>query len=116
MTDAVRLNKWTERMRICLSRLSSPPAVQISYLQDLGVGDLADELALEFDDTLRPLAPLLEQLSGAQQILLGLRRIDCALNDPDLAWTFEDLAASPAWIEIRALASSALHANWEIVS
>lgn len=41
---------------VSLRRLAAPATDQIEYLTSLGVADLADELALEFDDLYRPIA------------------------------------------------------------
>jgi hypothetical protein len=41
-----------------LERLAAPAEEQVAYLQNLGVGDCADELALELDDVARVLPAL----------------------------------------------------------
>lgn len=90
-----------------LERLGAEPSVQIAYLTSLGVGDLSDELALEFDDYYRPKAADLANLSP--ECAKACARLDCLLSDGRLDWTFEGLG-SPEWVRIRDVAKTALAA------
>lgn len=95
-------------MRVSLQRLASPASAQVSYLHDLGVGDLADELALEFDAVFQPLSALLRQTPQFSPWLAVLQRLDSALDDDELTWRSDSLTFSPAWEQIRRLAADAL--------
>lgn len=91
-----------------LDRLAAHATEQVEYLVAIGVADLADELALEFDDLHRPLAAELSQLSPACSA--ACQELDRELSSARLGWTFADLE-SPEWEEVRttaAIASAAL--------
>lgn len=112
MSGITPLEVWSEQAKTCLERLSNLPEAQIAYLEKLGVADLADELALEFDGAFRPLAPLLEEIPEAWGLLSALRRVDSALSVQDLQWEAAALTSSPSLAKIRRLASSALDEAW----
>lgn len=86
---------------VSLRRLAAPATDQIEYLTSLGVADLADELALEFDDLYRPIARDLDQVSA--ESAATCRDLDHMLSSDQLGWTFADLE-SAEWGLIRATA------------
>lgn len=90
-----------------LGRLAAPASDQIDYLTALGVADLADELALEFDDLYRSRASLLEE--AAPEAAAACRELDRMLSNDQLGWTLADLE-SPEWHGIRATAAAAYSA------
>lgn len=94
----------TRALVASLGRLAAPATDQIEYLTSLGVADLADELALEFDDLYRPMAMLLEQVSP--ESAAACRELDLLLSSDQLGWTFADLE-SAEWGLIRATAAAA---------
>lgn len=94
----------TQAFAASLARLAAPVNEQIAYLTSLGLADLADELALEFDDLYRPIAGELEQISPASAA--ACRELDHLLSNDQLGWTFLDLE-SDQWELIRATAASA---------
>lgn len=98
---------WLLPLAASLQRLAAPASEQVEYLAALGVGDLADELALEFDDLYRPLAARLDEFSPG--LSLACQELDRRLASQHLGWTFTDLG-SPGWAEVRATAAAALAA------
>lgn len=90
-----------------LGRLAAPPSEQIEYLTTLGVADLVDELALEFDSYYRPCTRQLERTSPDAAV--ACREIDRMLSSRRLGWYFVDLD-SPEWEAIRAVAKVAVAA------
>lgn len=90
-----------------LQRLAAPASEQVEYLSALGVGELTDELALEFDDLYRPLAARLVETSPG--LSLACQQLDRMLASQHLKWTFADLG-SPEWAEVRRTAAAALSA------
>ena len=94
----------TQAFAASLGRLAASANEQIAYLTSLGVADLADELALEFDDLYRPIARELEQVSTASAA--AFRELNHLLSNDQLGWTFADLE-SAEWESIRATAASA---------
>jgi hypothetical protein len=87
-----------------VARLAMPPTEQVAYLASLGVGRLADELALEFDDAYQPVAPLLEELDAPEELRGDLKSLDRALTSDDIEWPIAAVGESAAWAEIRYLA------------
>jgi hypothetical protein len=112
--DGADLRVWSALPKSSVQRLASPAEVQVAYIRDeLGVGDMADELALEFDDAFRPVAPLLGEIPETRGLLSALRRVDSALEGlDDSDWTADALRTSPRWAEVRRLASAALDERW----
>lgn len=94
----------TQAFVASLSRLAAPAPDQIEYLASLGVADLTDELALEFDDLYRPIARDLEQISP--ESASACRELDRMLSSDKLGWTFADLE-SAEWESIRTTAAAA---------
>jgi hypothetical protein len=66
-----------------LGRLAAPAPDQIEHLTVLGLADLADELALEFDDLYRPRAGQLEDASV--EAAAACRELDRMLSSEQLA-------------------------------
>jgi len=87
-----------------LGRLAASTPDQVEYLTALGVADLADELALEFDDLYRPRVRQLEEVSV--EAAAACRELDRMLSSDQLGWTFADLQSSE-WERIRATAAAA---------
>lgn len=87
-----------------LGRLAAAAPDQIEYLTAVGVADLVDELALEFDDLYRPRAPQLEGASA--EAAAACRELDRMLSSDRLGWSFADLE-STEWEKIRATAAAA---------
>ena len=93
-----------EQLIVAISRLARPAESQIAYLEALGLGTTADELALELDDVVEAALAVPGLLSLRQQSLV--RSLDDQLremSDPERAelWSQQALRTSPAWSEIR---------------
>ena len=100
-------------LRESLERLASPAESQIGFLETLGVGDCADELALEFDGDARVVPALVEFGFATSAQLDAVRAVDIVLrrmSGPENAelWTFAALRNSTGWQEVRKLAQAAL--------
>ena len=98
-----------------LKRLASPPEDQIAYLDSLGAGGLADELALEFDDSYQAVAP---QINHNAQLLLDLKNLDRHLKSMSgehhaSLWRYEALRTAEEWNATRGLASKIL-TEWDL--
>ncbi|MDH2415272.1 hypothetical protein [Nocardioides sp. CER19] len=87
-----------------LDRLAWAASEQTEYLSALGVADLTDELALEFDDIYRPHASQLEAISP--ESAATCQDLQSLLSSDKLGWTFADLQ-SPEWDRVRTLAAAA---------
>lgn len=97
-----------EHLISAVSRLARPAEAQTAYLQSLGPGDSADELALEFDDVRDAVLP---SLSAEQQTMI--RALDVQLDAMSGAenaelWSHQALVTSEAWTRVRALARETL--------
>jgi hypothetical protein len=97
---------FLEGLRSALTRLAARPDKQKRYLTTLGVADMLDELALEFDDMYRVVAPTLAAEFG-EEAAEKCEALDASLRSGSLGWRFADLT-SPEWENIRSLAMSAL--------
>ncbi|RIT59179.1 hypothetical protein D2E95_11685 [Mycobacteroides abscessus] len=87
-------------------RMAASPEIQISYLQELGVG--TDELALEFGSLYVP-----ERLSLTDRqsvYAVDLDRLLTAMSEaPDVGqWSYEGLQSDDRWAEVRLLAAELL--------
>lgn len=109
MSSPVEVGPLVARLVEVLDRLAATPDRQKAYLQQLGVGDSTDELALEFDDAFRPLDPLLRDAGAPDGVRDALRTLDSALARDPLDWTTLSLESS-GWVEVRRLAAQALQA------
>ncbi len=94
-------------LSVAVDRLSSAPDEQKAYLAALGDPGVADELALEFDDSYRPAAPRLVEDPTAGDLLERLAELDAALADPGLPWSLVELDSNVRWARIRDLARRA---------
>jgi hypothetical protein len=96
-------------LRAAVTRLASPADAQIAYLHGIGVGGLADELALEFEDLL---ATHRTTLGPAGQVLTELDQVLERMSGEANAHLWTDLAlqSAPEWREVRDLAAQALTA------
>ncbi len=77
----------------------------------MDVGEVADELALDFDDGYLLLPQFLELrwLSAAVQPAAGeVRRLLDEMSGPGSPWSFEDLRRDVRWSEVRAAAIETL--------
>lgn len=84
-----------------VGRLSKPAQEQIDYLSRLGTADSVDELALEFDDVMKPMQAALIEAGAPEDVVLGLRSLDSSLDADELGWRFEHLTQQDQWQEIR---------------
>ncbi len=96
-----------------LKRLASPPETQIAYLDSLGTGGLADELALEFDDSYQA---VVAQFTHDPQLLLDLEDLNRHLGSMSgeqhaSLWQYEALRTAKEWNTTRSLARKIL-AQW----
>jgi hypothetical protein len=98
------------RLLETVSHLSWPAGQQRSYLSGLVVAPLLDELALEFDDALKPVAARYDEfgVDGPSRTLLA--SIDAALEAMSAAdesvWESAALDTDVRWAAIRGIAAS----------
>lgn len=100
-----------EQLIVAISRLARPAESQIAYLEALGLGTTADELALELDDVAEAALAAPGLLSQRQRSLVS--SLDAQLREmsgPEHTelWSRQALRSSPAWSEIRTQARVAL--------
>jgi hypothetical protein len=96
-----------ELLLASVDHLSSPPELQIEYLESLGAGGLADELGLEFDDVYEA---AVAQIRGDSELRRGLEELNHRLQSISgeqngSKWSYEALRSAPEWQSIRALAA-----------
>ncbi|MBI3298836.1 MAG: hypothetical protein HYZ75_11770 [Elusimicrobia bacterium] len=96
-----------------LGRLAAPAEEQLAYLNSLGTGELADELALELHDDLLAVKGCAEpdlRDSAAMRAVVevddALQRMSGAANER--LWRPEGLRAAEEWAALRLLAAAAL--------
>lgn len=100
-----------EQLIVAISRLARPAEGQIAYLEALGPGTMADELALELDDVAEAAVAVPGLLSQRQEALvraLDVRLREMSGPDRNELWSQQALRASPAWSQVRADARAAL--------
>jgi hypothetical protein len=97
-------------LRAAVVRLAWAGDAQIEYLHDIGVGGLADELALEFDDRFAVHRACPDSLGPAGGVLADLDRALERMSGEANAhlWTDQALSSASEWHEVRALATLAL--------
>jgi len=100
-----------EQLVVAVSRLARPAESQIAYLEALGPGASADELALELDDVADAALAVPGLVSERQQSLV--RALDDRLREMSgrgqgELWSLHALRTSPSWSEVRTLARAAL--------
>ena len=99
------------RLLEAVSHLSWPAEQQRAYLAGLGVSPSLDELALEFDDALKPVAARYDEFGVDRASRTLLTSIDATREawaaEDDPAWEPAALDADPRWARIRGLAASA---------
>ncbi|SHU66786.1 Uncharacterised protein [Mycobacteroides abscessus subsp. abscessus] len=100
------IDNWRDSFVESVVRMAASPEIQISYLQELGVG--TDELALEFGSLYVP-----ERLSLTDRqsvYAVDLDRLLTAMSEaPDVGqWSFEGLQSDDRWAEVRLLAAELL--------
>ncbi len=93
-----------EQLIVAISRLARPAESQIAYLEALGRGTTADELALDLDDVAEAALAVPGLLSPCQRDLV--RSLDDQLREMSgseraALWSRQALRRSPAWSEIR---------------
>lgn len=108
MSTSFDTQGWMARLRATLERLAAPAGDQVAYLEALGTGEVADELALEFDDAFRPLEPALRDEPGTGQLLETLKALDRALTADSLGWSVQEIREQADWTGVRVLAAKAL--------
>jgi hypothetical protein len=102
-----------ERLLSTIQVLAQSAEKQIVYLQELGSGDCADELALELEDIIGVLPKLQETgFITAEQANL-IRALDEQLNRMSQegnidTWTANGLLSSEEWEEVRKRANAVL--------
>lgn len=97
-------------LRAAVGRLAWTGDAQVEYLHGIGVGGLADELALEFD-ALFPTSRSCPDFQGpAGEVLAELDRTLERMSGEANArlWTDQALRSAPEWHQVRALATEAL--------
>jgi len=109
----VTLQEWLERLVPVLERLASDPQRQMEYLESIGVGGSADELALEFDDVYQPARHALDDSGYSAEFRSALSELDLQLSsmsgpDHPLLWTAQGLLEAPQWAQVRRMAHRAL--------
>ncbi|BBB44348.1 Uncharacterised protein [Mycobacteroides abscessus subsp. bolletii] len=100
------IDNWRDSFVESVVRMAASPEIQISHLQELGVG--TDELALEFDSLYVP-----ERLSLTDRqsvYAVDLDRLLTAMSEaPDVGqWSYEGLQSDDRWAEVRLLAAELL--------
>jgi hypothetical protein len=107
MTDGVKILKES------LTILAADAQTQMSYLENLGVPECADELALEYDDTAAAADTMLdrgelnrEQRDSIVQLNNFLEGISGESNAH--LWTTAALQTSLEWQEVRRMAMASL--------
>jgi hypothetical protein len=107
------LSEILSRTRQALAILAASPEEQIVYLQDLGVGDSADELALELHEGVLMLDQLRDNYLVRDEQSEAIVAVDRKLAEMSGTgrahlWTWGALERSKEWTEVRELASEAL--------
>ncbi|MFD1152177.1 hypothetical protein [Saccharothrix hoggarensis] len=101
-----------QALTAALTRLAMPAADQVAYLGGLGgfIGDLTDELALEYGDAYLVVRGRLAEFGPAAPVLTALDQLLDRMSGEANAhlWTRDALAVEPSWAEVRDLASRAL--------
>jgi hypothetical protein len=110
MTDPT---PWLERLVITLGNLAGEASAQIAYVKNIGSGDNADELALEFDDVYRVFEPRMADLNlpdSAAENLVRLNGLLESMGGPQHAelWTSDALRGSENWSAVRRIAANVL--------
>lgn len=108
------MDKLNELKRV-LQTLASPAPIQFGLFPDFVC--VGDEMALEFDDALRLVAPLAQTFTTPQaQALEELDRyLDARSNVPDDFGDDDNVRSDLRWVHVRDLASSACAAfGWSV--
>jgi len=106
------INRWVASMRSDLQMLASPATRQVEYLIMIGVGDCADEMALNFDDDFKFLICRAARFSKKQ--IQAIQAVDAQLSKMSgekraHLWSFDALRSSAEWAQVRILAALALN-------
>lgn len=110
------MNPAAEELKVLVSAvrmLAASAEEQSSYLREIGVGELADELALELNDSLWTLPILIQQGVLTEEQAKDVRILDQDLDamsglQHKTLWRIEKLATAPEWQRIRDKARSIL--------
>lgn len=91
---------------IAVRRLAAGADAQTHYLEQLGTAPNADEFALEFDDSYKPLNARLAESDIPNGLSSALQRLDellLSFSGPENAdlWTTRALTDAPQWREVR---------------
>lgn len=115
MSEVEYLSAIRKRLRQAIEHLAMPATLQRTYLAELGVMPLVDELALEFDDAFRPVKGFPDKLQFADSVYDILVRIDQLLDEMSTRksesgapWRWEDLDQADSWANLRTLATRVL--------
>jgi hypothetical protein len=103
-----------DRLIRALEHLAWPAYRQRAYLADLGVAPLLDELALEFDDALKPVQGAYHEFGVRSTAQEALNSIDILLTElteqpgpGKSAWNSDALDSDKRWSDVRRLANIA---------
>lgn len=109
----VNIDKALCELAASLGRLAAPAEEQLAYLERLGTGELADELALEFHDNLLAVKGCAKPELRDSAAMRAVAEVDGALERMsgtanEWLWRPEGLRAAPEWAALRRLAAAAL--------
>ncbi|WP_033323648.1 hypothetical protein [Streptomyces yerevanensis] len=106
----MKVDVAVRQLEQALERLSWDAERQIDYTRRLGVG--VDELALEFDDSYRPVSRLIEEGLLPEALSEAIKFIDQSLEGmtrtPEDKWTEDAVRASQEWLDMRKTARQAV--------
>ena len=104
-----RTGSQLKRLAATIERLAEGPGDQRAYLSHLGTPGLADELALEFDDALRPVRHQLDVLGVPASVVAKIDALDDALSamsGAEREWLWRPRALDgPEWRNVRQMAA-----------
>lgn len=90
------------------------PAEQIGHLHEMGVGGLADELVLQYEDLMAFVPRIQEQASLPTTLLSALTSLGLQLQEldggPADIWLDEALLTNPLWQTVRRSSAEVLRA------
>jgi hypothetical protein len=106
----MKVDVAVHQLEQALERLSWDAERQIDYTRRLGVE--VDELALEFDDSYRPISRLIEEGLLPETLGGAIKFIDQSLDGmtrtPEDKWTEDSVRDSQEWLDLREKARQAV--------
>lgn len=107
------IDKALRELEASLGRLAAPADEQLAYLESLGTGALADELALEFHDDVLAVKAFAESKLRGTEAMRAVAEVDDALRNMsgpanERLWRPEGLRTAQEWAALRRLAAAAL--------